>query len=74
MHRFYLGLAFEMFVLRVTLLPQSCRSAPLSPQMLSPPLSLSAPVSLAACLLPLPALLPPLCLLMWVSDVAQLLV
>lgn len=36
MHSIYLGPAFEMFVLRVTRLPQSWRSAPLYPQMLSP--------------------------------------
>lgn len=39
MHSLYLGPAFELFVLPVTVLPQSCRSVPLSPLMLPPPRS-----------------------------------
>lgn len=61
MRSFYFGPAFEMFALRVTLLPQSCRSAQiLFPLRCSLLLSLSALVFLAACLLLLPTLLPSL--------------
>lgn len=76
-HSFYLGPAFEMFVLRVTLLPQSCRSAQLL-FLLRCSLLLSVvirPGFSCGPSLPAPPLsLPSLCPLMWVSDVAQLIV
>lgn len=76
--RFYLGPAFEMFALHVTLLPQSCRSArllfllrcSLSPPR-PPPLYLYQPLFLSRSL-PLPLLLSPR-LLMRVSVAAQLI-
>lgn len=52
---FYFGLAFEAFVLRVTLLPQSCRSAQLSSTFSSDALSSIFIIPCYYCSLTLPA-------------------